>query len=379
MNILIIPPNDLLRHPIPNRLYHLAKEFSKNHKVFILPYPGHPIADKNKKLRDLECLEVSFNYKKSKNIGIYYLKNYFSMKRSLSETIKDIEVVIHSNILPSYIVTKLCKKFKIFCVCDYLDHFPQSASAYYPVFINFLVEFLTNWVVKKNLKMSDKIVTVSYELKDMIEREVGKKVYLIPNGFEPEIFKPMPMDKCREKLYLDLDKVYMLYYGSIDNWIDFSIPLKILKKFTELNFLIVGGAHNKSFFRKLKKDVDALKLTSKIKFFEPQPYEKIPLFINSADFVIAPFKDIRKNYGTPLKIIETLACKKPLITYGLEEFRKWFGDLPYYENIEDCIRIVEKILEGDFHEELEEKYDLVKNNFNWKILAEKYLRLLGCI
>jgi hypothetical protein len=49
MRIFIIPPNDLLRHPIPNCMYYIAKRLANNHEIFILSYTNHPLThDKEK-------------------------------------------------------------------------------------------------------------------------------------------------------------------------------------------------------------------------------------------------------------------------------------------------------------------------------------------
>jgi len=44
MKVLIVPPNDLLRHPIPNRLYHIAKRLAEKYGIFLLSYINHPLA-----------------------------------------------------------------------------------------------------------------------------------------------------------------------------------------------------------------------------------------------------------------------------------------------------------------------------------------------
>jgi len=34
ITLVLIPPNDLLRHPISNRLFHIAKRLAKRHEIF---------------------------------------------------------------------------------------------------------------------------------------------------------------------------------------------------------------------------------------------------------------------------------------------------------------------------------------------------------
>jgi pantoate kinase len=43
MRLLLIPPNDLLRHPIPNRMFHVAKRLAKRHEIFLLSYTKHQL------------------------------------------------------------------------------------------------------------------------------------------------------------------------------------------------------------------------------------------------------------------------------------------------------------------------------------------------
>jgi len=75
MRILLIPPNDLLRHPIPNRVFHLTKRLAKRHEIFLLSYTKHPLTGDTPR-RSFNGFEVQLgNVVKVRNLGLYYMVN----------------------------------------------------------------------------------------------------------------------------------------------------------------------------------------------------------------------------------------------------------------------------------------------------------------
>jgi len=87
MKILLVPPNDLLRHPIPNRMYHIAKRLARKYDIVLLSYTGHPLAGEVK--RTLKAVEVPVHKAiHVENLGLYYILNasqiYITLKNIIS-------------------------------------------------------------------------------------------------------------------------------------------------------------------------------------------------------------------------------------------------------------------------------------------------------
>jgi len=386
MRIFIIPPNDLLRHPIPNRVYHIAKRLANNHQIFILSYTNHPLAHEIK--RSLKAVEIPiYNALKTNNLGLYYIINASQIYITIKNVIKkeDVDVIIHGNILPSFIASKLAKKMKIPNIYDFLDYFPESASAYYTKGKG-LIEMGVKTFVYPALRNSDVIVTPSYGLKKIVENIApSKPLHVIPNGVDAEIFKPIDQKIARKEIGLDTDYHLLLLQGSLDVWIDVENIMRVLRKLrkiADIRLLIVGFSHAKYYYKLLTAYARHFGIDKYIFTYPPQPYEKMPLFINSSDIVLAPVKKMLMNFATPLKIAEAISCGVPVVTTAIAEFKLWYKQGIYvYSTYAELENILEQLLSNidTIRVTLHKNAYNFRAAFSWDRLAERYKRLLGSI
>jgi glycosyltransferase involved in cell wall biosynthesis len=386
MRIFIIPPNDLLRHPIPNRMYHIAKRLANNHEIFILSYTNHPLAHEIK--RSLKAVEIPIsNALKTNNLGLYYIINASQIYTTIKNVIQkeDIDVIIHGNILPSFIASKLAKKMRIPNIYDFLDYFPESASAYYTKGRG-LIEMGVKTFVYPALRNSDVIVTPSYGLKKIVENiSPGIPVHVIPNGVDAEIFKPIDQKIARKEIGLDTDYHLLLLQGSLDVWIDVENIMRVLRKLrkiADIRLLIVGFSHAKYYYKLLTIYAKHFGIDKYIYTYPPQPYEKMPLFINSSDIVVAPVRKMLMNFATPLKVAEALACGVPVIATDIIEYRLWYSKGLYtYSSHDDLEKTIKYILDNVS----QIKNDLINyatffiHTFSWDNIVSKYVLLINSI
>ncbi|MCK4730632.1 MAG: glycosyltransferase family 4 protein [Candidatus Aenigmarchaeota archaeon] len=162
-------------------------------------------------------------------------------------------------------------------------------------------------------KKTEKIIAVSNELKEDIERQykVPKgKLVVIPNGIDIDRFKPMEVDDLKKKYNLTDEKV-ILSIGRIDKQKGFHLLLKIfpdiLKEYNNIKLFIVGTG---PYLHDLKEMTIKLNILGKVIFTGRVSDGDLLKYYNLAD--IFAFSTLRME-GLPLVVPEAMACEKPVI------------------------------------------------------------------
>jgi len=367
-------------------MYHIAKRLAKTHEVYLLSYTKHPLADGI--VRKLDAVEFSVEKAITVNdVGLYYIINAPQLYASIKHVIEreDIDVIIHANILPSLMVSRLTKKLKIPSIYDFQDYFPESASVYYVKGKRF-IELIVRTLTYSALKNSDVIITPSYGLKIIIKEVVpGKTIHVIPNGVDTELFRPIDQRTARKSVGLDEDYYLLLLQGSLDVWLDMESVLRVLRKLrktVDVRLLVVGFSHAKHYYKLLLTYAKLYEVDKYMYAYPPQPYERMPLFINSSDVVFAPVKKMLMNFATPLKVAEALACGVPVITTNIAEFKVWYKQGVYtcstHIELENTMKYLLNNLD-EVRASLHEYSHSFREAFSWDRLAEKYKDILEAI
>ena len=218
----------------------------------------------------------------------------------------------------------LCKILKIPSIVEVnglvLDELKVSNSK---SFAYRIFSFLALSSEKLNYRYCDRIVSVTDKLKDELVNlyTIPKdKIFVINNGANTDLFKPMDQEKVKSELGLEKSKSYVCFVGHLAAWqgVEFLIyasPL-ILEKCPDVRFLVVGDGAVKN---KLLEITSKLGLSDKFIFTGRVPYESVPLYINAADVCVAPFiKGRNSKIGlSALKTYEYLACGKPIVASSI--------------------------------------------------------------
>jgi glycosyltransferase involved in cell wall biosynthesis len=386
INILLVPINDLASHPTETRFISIAKKLVKNFDVniFALRYKNIPTASKARRKLNFELLD--FNDIKSQNIGLYYLVNVIPIFSALRRQLKKekIDIIIHANILPSSVAVGLGRIFHVPVIFDYQDHFPESAAVYFKgSTLRSLAYTVTNGINNFNIKHSDAVVTVTDAHKDMIKRyDPLKPVKVIPNGVDTDLFKPIPRSVALEQLGLEHlnEKKVLLYFGSIDSWLNFSSIFNVVKRFAEKGidvvFLIVGYSHSKYFLEELKKTAQHMGIGDRVLFLDPVPQSRLVYYINASDMTLAPFRPMVMNQAVPLKILESLACGRPVCATNLAEIAARFKDVVrMYSSEEELEKTLLMHFSGKAGVSFDSMMELVKE-YSWDNFATSYYDLI---
>ncbi|MEW6094917.1 MAG: glycosyltransferase [bacterium] len=164
-------------------------------------------------------------------------------------------------------------------------------------------------------KKVDLIISVGFKLKELREQQTGKKVEIIQNGVDYQLFK-----QAQEKIP---HPPTLIYIGYIGGWDGLDIILqalpKVKKEISNIRILIVGRT-TPLYEAYLKKLVQGLRLDDCVYFLGVKEYIELPAYLKESDIGLAMFKptELRK-YAFSLKVIEYISAGLPVITTkGLE-------------------------------------------------------------
>ncbi len=227
-----------------------------------------------------------------------------------------------------------------------------SKTIVFPKRTRLLAKFAYS-IDKVFFKYVDAIVVVSTVLKNSLINEFyvdPSKVFVIPNAVDEERFKPDISSEAIKRQYgLNGFKIIGFAGGfypwhGLDMLID-GVPL-LLKSFDHVKFLLVGDG---AIMKSLKQKVKRLNLTETIIFTGMVPHAELPQYISAFDIGIMPDSN---DYGSPMKILEYMAMKKPVVAPRLGPIEEIVADgkdglLFERKNREDLILLLKKLLEDD--------------------------------
>ncbi len=178
------------------------------------------------------------------------------------------------------------------------------------------------WLIKRFVKRRWALtIAKSQELADIVGSDYCK---VIPNGVDMTLFRPMPMQECREKLNLEQNKKYVLFAANPDR--------------PEKNFALAKRA-----FGKLSR------CQAELIYLQNVPHKEIPLWMNAADVVVLT----SLWEGSPNVIKEAMACNRPLVTTNVGDvawlcneldgcFVTDFDEIKLSEKMKECLAFSEK-------------------------------------
>lgn len=240
---------------------------------------------------------------------------------------------------------------------------------------------------KLYLKLSDRLVIVSPQIRDDLNKTYHlnrRKMVVISNGANTDLFKPLDKIQCRMKLGLNPSAYYVGFVGAFYPWhgVDLLIESarKVLREMPNVNFILVGeGTLRQEMIRLVEKH----NLENSFIFTGKVPYQSVPLYINSFDLGVALFviKDTKVS-GCPIKIFEYLACGKPVITTDVKGVKDIVAKSRFGLVVESKTpdKLAESIAEILSDEELKYRTAskaprLIRSFYSWEITARKVERV----
>ena len=183
---------------------------------------------------------------------------------------------------------------------------------------NLELEPLALAVAQLNFHLADKIIAVSKDVQEYLVRsDIHKsKVVVMPNGVDPERFKPRKkvtkskfFDQSAEK-----NKFVIGFVGSLKPWHGVRFLAQAFRKLhskdKSYHLLIVGDGPERAYLEQLARKET---LNGSMTLVGAVKHDQIPDLIQAMDVTVAPYPNLEDFYFSPLKLFEYMASGKPVI------------------------------------------------------------------
>jgi glycosyltransferase involved in cell wall biosynthesis len=157
-------------------------------------------------------------------------------------------------------------------------------------------------------------------------RRRGKDVAVIPNGVDPELFRPLADGHAlHRKFGLAEDSPLVVFVGTLDRAHYFKGVSTLLEAFAAVppsraRLCIIGGGGWKARYQ---QQAERLGIGGRTLFTGSIPFPRLPEYYNSADVVVLPSHET-ESFGVAL--IEAMACRKPVIATDIPGVRSVVTD-----------------------------------------------------
>ncbi len=354
------------------RILVLMKRFGANKDMPLQDFGRQIRLFENLKEHKIDFLCADFKKSESKKISRnnieYYIEslsvfNFNKFLKKLDDLIKteNYDIIVASTSPVIGVIAHYCsKKYKIPMLYDLQDSF----AAYDEYKIPFISP-----IDRQIIKKSDLIICVSESLRKKISSFRKKPMYVIQNGIEKSLFKPIDRNSARKKLKLPLKSKIIVYIGHLETLKGADILIDSFSKVREFYpdaYLLLSGKIEKGINIKQKNII----------FREFPKREDIVLAINSADVAVIPnTANEFSKYCFPYKLAEYMACKVPIVATDIGDvslmLKKYPGSLCRPDAYDMATKIIGKLKKYgrvDYTKEL--------SGLDWKVLSRKLNKII---
>ncbi len=207
-----------------------------------------------------------------------------------------------------------------------------------------------------------------------------ERILIIPLGADDELFQfdAIARQEIRNRLNSKENDVVFIYAGKVVP--NKRLPLLIeaaanlMTKHSNIRVMLVGGG-SQSYIEQLKQAIKTKNLEAKFAWHEAVPNEQLYKIYSAADVGVWP-------YGTSIGMREAMACGLPIIIGERShetELIEYKNGLTYREeDVSDLAQQLEKLLDNQLRREMSRNSrKLIEDKFNWRIIAEQFIKLVS--
>lgn len=236
------------------------------------------------------------------------------------------------------------------------------------------------------MKRSDKVIVVSETLRRNVLKRLKldpSSVVVIPNGVNVSSFHPGRASSLLRKELAPNGEKIVLCVGRICRYkgqktlVD-SIP-KITKENPNVKFIFVGPVDDVQYFKIINDTIDSMSLRKYCVFKGTVPSDQVPKYFATAD--ICTVLSITEA-GPPLTLLQAMSSARAIVASSIPqnfEAAKQGNEIIFVDplNVDEISSVIARLLyDDDVRAAMGEKArNTVLGNYDWKVTAEKTLRL----
>lgn len=175
--------------------------------------------------------------------------------------------------------------------------------------------------------VADHVIAVSTPLKQFLMAERGvteSRITVIPNGVDPEKFKPLLIREGIKKRLGIENKTVIGFVGILRPWHGLEFLLEAFQSLVtqqdSIHLLIVGDG---TIEPSLKQRVSELGLDGSVTFTGRVPHDDMNQYLAAIDIAISPRATF---YASPMKILEYMAMGIPTVAPDMANIRDLISD-----------------------------------------------------
>ncbi|HMK95676.1 MAG TPA: glycosyltransferase family 4 protein [Candidatus Limnocylindrales bacterium] len=265
------------------------------------------------------------------------------------------------------------------------DEYEQARQSGYKSFRERVANFSMHRLAKleeEAAKNATLVVTISNYSLEKIRQLYGVEelnIRVVPNGVDPEKFKPFPNSAVAKRQFGLDDEPCVLFVGSLipRKGLSFLVEAaeKIVKKHAETKFMIVGEGPLKNW---LLGTLEAAHLYGNFKFLGNVKEGTLVAAYNCADLLVLP--SIQEGQG--IVLLEAEASAKPVVAFNVggvnEAVRD--GETGLLVNRGDTDELADAVMKLLSDKGLSEEMGanaraFVSENFTWDLCARRMLQV----
>ncbi len=202
---------------------------------------------------------------------------------------------------------------------------------------------------------ADVIVAVSEAVKAYVEAlvpERAQRIQVMANGVDVRRFAAgrMQREGIRARLRVGPDTGVIGFVGSFKSWHGTDLLLEVYRavaRVRDVHLVAVGEGPRWEEFR---NRVSVAPCRESVTLAGRVPHADIPGWTAACDVVVAPYQAAADFYFSPLKVIEALACGRPVVAPRLGQLAELIAEertglLYHPDDAVDCRRAILKILD----------------------------------